>query len=115
VEHGHGRDARQVGLDGTIDQPEFIEAIGGVGGRISVPELEGAEAGLDRLGADPAMRIGILSVRRIPRCPPRPCLHPQIVNPTMRSRDRRRKTSRYDPRCSRASAACSCRRRLTSV
>jgi hypothetical protein len=29
---------------------------------MSVPELEGAEAGLDRPGADPAMRIGILSV-----------------------------------------------------
>jgi hypothetical protein len=28
VEHGHGRHARQVGLDGTVEQPEFIEAIG---------------------------------------------------------------------------------------
>ena len=48
----------EVNLDGPIELQLIEQGVGRRGGGITVLELEVAELGLDRLGAEPAVKIG---------------------------------------------------------
>ena len=56
-EDGDGRDLGKINLDRPIELELIEQGVCRRGGGIAVLELEVAEPGLDRLCADPAMRI----------------------------------------------------------
>ena len=57
LDDGDGRHLGEVDLDGPIELELIEQRVGRRGRGIAVLELEVAEPGLDRLRADPAMRI----------------------------------------------------------
>ena len=48
----------EVGLDGAIEDERVAQPRRGVAGWIAVLEFEAPEAGLDRFGVQPSMRVG---------------------------------------------------------
>ena len=58
LDDGDGRNLGEIDLDGPIELELIEQGVGRRGRGIAVLELEVAEPGLDRLGADPAVGIG---------------------------------------------------------
>src|SRR5581483_6036557 len=57
IEHGHDGHEMQIRFDSAVERTQFIKLVCGFGSRIAVLKVEIAEARVNRLGADPAVRI----------------------------------------------------------